>query len=713
MKEKKVRVDRLLITGILTIMFLTTFTSFAQETKWIAVGRLHDWYHSSGCEQEVGRTFLIPDQQDGLRWPAEYKYQDVKAAKALWIGTTNYSDPLFNNTEFGFKVVHTGPRFLDEINETMPQEFRLLGRFHNPQVLVDGVPASKLTLMGTGLNEEDIVPDLPADRMLLNVVNTSIGITMTRKVYGWGRKKHDNYFILDFVFKNTGIYNNQGSTHNKTLTGVVFYWQYRYAPTREPGPYGTGGYWVPQSSSWGHSTMNDAIFTHPVTSELFRCLFTWYGKHSKWGGPAGSSSIGAPFHGVSGDGHFGAPHYVGTLVLHADTSPSDPNDDPSQPTTTDVLGSDANITTAGTDQFSGPRMAEEYEAMTAGHAPITQAQRVLATDEFSDIESQTGGGFSQTHGFGPYTLAPGDSIHIVIAEGVAGLDRQFGREIGEQWKADSGPFIGPEGEELPNQEEFKNAWIYTGEDSLFKTLSLAKVNYESGYNIPYPPPPPAEFTVESGGDRISLSWSDNAESWPGFAGYKIYRAIFTGDTTFTEIFACGDGTDNALTNTYDDKAPIRGFDYYYYVTSFDDGNSGAGMTLESSRFYTQTNEPAYLRRPAGTNLSDIRVVPNPYNIRARDLQYGTSAPDRIMFLNIPPFCTIRIFTERGDLINTLEHSDGSGDEAWNLITSSRQTVVSGVYIGHIEVTQDFTDPESGTQVFKKGDNHIVKFAVVR
>jgi hypothetical protein len=84
-----------------------------------------------------------------------------------------------------------------------------------------------------------------------------------------------------------------------------------------------------------------------------------------------------------------------------------------------------------------------------------------------------------------------------------------------------------------------------------------------------------------------------------------------------------------------------------------------------------------------------------------------------MFLNIPPFCTIRIFTERGDLINTLEHSDGSGDEAWNLITTSRQTVVSGVYIAHIEVTQDFTDPESGTQVFKKGDSQIVKFAVVR
>ena len=710
MKLKKVNSNRLLITGTLTILFFTTLTSFAQETKWIAVGRLHDWYHSAGCEQEVGRTFQIPDQQDGLRWPAEYKYQDVKAAKALWIGTTNYTDPLFNNVEFSKKVVHAGPRFTDVINETMPQEFRLLGRFHNPQVFVDDIPASMLNFMGTAVSDEDIDPDLPADRMISNVVNTSIGITMTRKIYGWSRQNHDNYFILDFVFKNTGIYNNQGSTHNKTLTGVVFYWQYRYAPTREPGPYGYKGYWVPQSSSWGHSTMNDAVFEHPLTGELFRCLFTWYGKHSKWAGPG--SSIGAPDHRIGGDGHFGAPQYVGTLVLHADTSPNDPTDDPNQPTTTKELGSDAMITTAGSDQFNGPRMADEYTAMTIGHPTLTHAQRVIESGEFPDLYGGTGGGFSQTHGFGPYTLAPGDSVHIVIAEGIDGLDRQKGRDIGAIWHANTGPFILPDGSDAGSdaeaREQFKNEWIFTGRDLLFNTLKLAKENYESGYNIPHPPPPPDEFVVESGGDRISLSWSSNAESWPGFAGYKIYRAKFTPDTTFTEIFACGPSTPNALTNNYDDKKPIRGFDYYYYITSFDDG--GTDEELESSRFYTQTNEPAFLRRPPGKSLTDIRVVPNPYNIRARELQYGFSAPDRIMFLNIPPFCTIRIFSERGDLVNTIEHTDGSGDQAWNLITSSQQTVVSGVYIAYIEVTQDYTDPD---RAFKKGENHIVKFAVVR
>jgi hypothetical protein len=156
---------------------------------------------------------------------------------------------------------------------------------------------------------------------------------------------------------------------------------------------------------------------------------------------------------------------------------------------------------------------------------------------------------------------------------------------------------------------------------------------------------------------------------------------------------------------YYDLSPQRGFEYYYYITSFDDG--GTGQVLESSKFYTMTNEPAFLRRPPGSKLSDIRIVPNPYNIRARSIQFGTlDGADRIMFYNIPPFCTIKIYTERGDLIQTIEHTDGSGDEAWTSITSSRQVVVSGVYIAYFEVTED-------AGAFKKGDNITKKFIIIR
>jgi len=65
------------------------------------------------------------------------------------------------------------------------------------------------------------------------------------------------------------------------------------------------------------------------------------------------------------------------------------------------------------------------------------------------------------------------------------------------------------------------------------------------------------------------------------------------------------------------------------------------------------------------------------------------------------------------LVNTIEHTNNSGDESWNLVTSSRQVIVSGVYIAYFEVTDNCPDPVSGALRFKKGDSTFQKFVVIR
>jgi len=693
-------------TLLLVILCISTMV-FADETKWLAVGMLHDWFSSMGCEIEVGRRHLVSDQQDGLRWPAQFNWQDCKAAKALWIGAKNYYDPLVDKT-FDYKVVHVGPRVWDEKNESMPVVFKLIGRYDRPRVYVDGIPAGFLDYMDF---VDEVDPNLVSDRMLYNVVNFSIGITEYRKVYAFSQQYHDNYFITDYVFKNTGIIDNKGRVYSQTLNDVVFFFQYRYTAARETGPYGY--YNLPQSSAWGHCTMNDTMLVYdPLTGTPYLSEFSWTGRHSK----ASFDCVGGPNGAAGGDGHLGAAQYVGNLVLHADKSAQDKSHDPNQPTTTQFLGSDVPIT-SGNDQFNPAKMAEEYAAMTAGHPPIMHADAV--GDGFADVWGNTPGGFSHCLGFGPYTLAPGDSIHLVIAEGISGLCRDSCYTIGARWLAGQGPFKLPDGSTTNNKDEYKNAWVYTGRDSLYKTFQRAILNYHLNYQIPLPPPPPDQFEVNSGGDRIMLSWSNSAESYPGFAGYRIYRSIHKPDTTYQEIFACGKGTNHPnIVHEFADKTAQRGFDYYYYIISFSDGSNNntsanPGGPLQSSMFYTRTNTPAKLKRQSGQNLEAIRVVPNPYNIKARDLQYGISGPDRIMFLDIPPFCTIKIFTERGDLIYTIEHNDGSGDAEWNSVTSSRQVVVSGVYIAYFEVTEDYYDSQTGELLFKKGDNAIRKFVIIR
>jgi len=97
----------------------------------------------------------------------------------------------------------------------------------------------------------------------------------------------------------------------------------------------------------------------------------------------------------------------------------------------------------------------------------------------------------------------------------------------------------------------------------------------------------------------------------------------------------------------------------------------------------------------GTWLDLVRVVPNPYDIRARMFQFGEDFQyDRIASYGLPPVCDLKVYTEWGDLIWSKKHTDGSGDELWDSMTSSRQIVVSGIYILYVET------PE-GESVFRK------------
>lgn len=704
MKASKI----LLTIPIFCLILLLPHLIIAQTIKWIKIGSLQNWYSDVGCEVEEG--YRIGQQQQGLTWPSQYQRQDNLAAKALWIGTSNFTDgEQYGGKEFTNKVVHTGPRVQDPQREMMPIEFRLIGKFTHPSVYVDGTPGTELMYEE---EVDEIDPDLPCERMLYNVVNTSIGVTMTRKIMAWGQQHHDNYFIYDYVFKNTGNIDPDPDIEKpgQKLTEVYFFFQYRYAPGREGDE--DAGY---NSPRWGINSMlttrgeakakdsNDKAkyigdyedYLNGVPgADSMRSQICWTGSLSK----SQYDYIGVPDV-PRGTGRFKDAQFIGVITLHADKSATDRSDDPQQPTTTTYQQSD-DPPTSSNDQFDEKKMTEEWKWMTKGHR-LPRFDEVVG-NTFPDLLEGTPGGFSNMDGYGPYTLEFGDSIHIVIAEACNGLNRQMCEDLGKEWikgylnPAYTGPFKMPNGTTTTNKDEYKNAWVMTGKDSLFKTFGRARRSFNIDYQIPNPPPPPQVFNVNSGGDRIMLSWSNESESYPGFAGYKVYRAIAKYDTTYELIFACGQGTVNTeIKHEYNDTKAARGQSYFYYISAFDDGSNNnpdvypkdkqpnPGGSLHSSMFWTRTTQAAFLRRPAVNDLDSIRVVPNPFNTRSAKLQY-LGDPDKLMFLNIPGECTIKIFTERGDLVKTIQHVNGSGDESWNCNTDYGQVVVSGVYIAYFE-----------------------------
>ena len=59
-----------------------------------------------------------------------------------------------------------------------------------------------------------------------------------------------------------------------------------------------------------------------------------------------------------------------------------------------------------------------------------------------------------------------------------------------------------------------------------------------------------------------------------------------------------------------------------------------------------------------------------------------------MFQNLPPACKISIFSLTGDLIDEINHTDGSQQELWDLITRNEQSIKTGLYIYVVETDKD-------------------------
>lgn len=700
----------LLLLAFVLVVFSSEQANAQGQTKWIQIGSLQNWFSEKGWEIEEGNVL---QQQFGLRWPAQFYRPDCQAAKGMWIGMKNFTDE--RNVNWETKVIHVGPRVNGD-NEFFPKTFDVLARFEPPRIFVDGAP--------TFSNPEEIkaVTDtIKADRVIVNKVTTSVGLTLERKIYAFSQQFHDNYHIFEMTFTNTG--NPEIGLSAKKLTDLYFFWQYRYSAAAEIR------YEVNNSAGWGINTMNDARGFQPdKTNPLIpasendvKAMFAWHGYHKDAARPpAGSSpnaatfdNIGAPIWNPSISAGYiqaadtnwrlGAPQIMGNAHIYAPTSASNPAPAVDQPSTTTFLGSDEPIT-RNNSQYNLAGMQNEYAKMTEGHQPrhawlVDPAGKFSEQTVMGNIGVGSPGGWSLGSGYGPYVMEPGQSIKIVFVEAIDGLTRDECIRIGKKYK--DGLIT----------TKAKNDSVLNAKTRLFETFRRAIANYNSGFNIPQPPYPPATVNVRGGGDRIALSWEPNPkESSNGFVGYKVYRATGRSDSTYRLIYQCGGAKpadpnvkyDNAKTYEFNDVTAIRGVSYYYYVASFRDALPADPITktpagsLESSRFYTQTYDPAFLKRPAGTSSSQIRIAPNPYVISSSESSLRfPNEPDKIAFFNIPGNCSIKIYTELGELIKEIIHDDGSGDAYWNSITSSNQVIVSGIYIVVIE------NKDTGEKIMKK------------
>ncbi|MFZ0389802.1 MAG: hypothetical protein WAN36_05035, partial [Calditrichia bacterium] len=101
-------------------------------------------------------------------------------------------------------------------------------------------------------------------------------------------------------------------------------------------------------------------------------------------------------------------------------------------------------------------------------------------------------------------------------------------------------------------------------------------------------------------------------------------------------------------------------------------HEGDGFIVKTGGIYEVTES-------GEEELKQIRVVPNPYIVRAGWEVNENS--HKLQFINLPSICTIRIFNVAGELVQTLDHDNlYNGTRNWDLRTSNRQEAAPGLYI---------------------------------
>ncbi|MFQ6618549.1 MAG: hypothetical protein ACE5QV_07660, partial [Fidelibacterota bacterium] len=127
-----------------------------------------------------------------------------------------------------------------------------------------------------------------------------------------------------------------------------------------------------------------------------------------------------------------------------------------------------------------------------------------------------------------------------------------------------------------------------------------------------------------------------------------------------------------------------------------DPEAGDVYTIKIKKPFTNNDLFSFITTAAGVDrekakdqLDRIAVVPNPYIVTAswepQHVYTSGRGMRKIDFIHLPRRATIKIFTLRGYLVDTIEHNSSidDGSASWDLISKDGMEIAYGIYIYHI------------------------------
>ena len=562
-------------------------------------------------------------------------------------------------------------------------------------------------------------PLLP-EEMVAATWNTSVGITVTRRSYVWSYPGYRDFIIYDYILKNTGLIvstqTQQVVTNpedfQQTLNGMYFVVHSAISVSTKSQINFHSELTAVQAGAFGWLPGAYHDFYH--IRDGGELVFSTNANGGKAPLPDDPYPTKPPDQWQQRFGQeLQSPAAFGWLSLYASPTSGGPRPG-ARP---DVLRIDSHK--GGI--FNGATLDLERFTTLSGKKPDFYLFATTPDTQASLGNSGRRHNF-YTLSYGPYTLAPGDSVRIVVAE-IAGVMDMNVVNAGDPdgWFPDS-TIAAIE----RNARNARNA-VAWGMGATVGGIPLAA-------DAPEPPPMPVADAVNASAGldsaAVAVVWDKNAEEsiltdgsggtyFDGAVdvdGYRVYRSRDFQYVSETELPAFrGEAWElladiprsefanyfNQELNKYRliDRGVTFGFRYGYYVSAYRLANSGARWTSANGSVVNglpamesgSANKTVPISPAPGPSesLSGIFVAPNPYVYGDPQRSFAGSG-DYVEFRNLPERCTIRIYTIGGDLIRTIEHQPDArgnlfGSERWDqLKTDSGLQVAPGLYVYNVE-----------------------------
>ena len=656
------------------------------------------------------RAGFFPNDYDLLQYRGQGSENYL--GSGFTMGCTNWKSP----NDSLYRAAIFGPTNDFMINGKVTDPIKSYIRYKYPEQSVNKNP---VTINDFSEYDPTKFGDGTFDQIVTSTYKNVLGVEVKRKILGWSQNFNDNYIIIEVELTNVGV-DHISSTGADSLVQDTLH-----------------NFYFAMNQGFANNFYSNGIITAPAGSERPKYNYVWqhyYGArqsdslrvfyaYSADDPQAQGDDMGSPIN--TQNGRLINKNINFYTILHASqfpfTDPLQDVDDFLQPKVT-YIGTETKIPSPGSGE--DPYGSKNYWAMRGGFSDrnlmpnsFSGTHHMINNDELgvADFSQFIGGTLTSTNSknfssFGPYEFLPNHKIRIVYAVGIAGIGLEKSYEVGKAWK--NGTLTDPPNMPDPTTgwlpanfvfpdnatevDKSKDRWISMGIDSVLLAAWRAKWNFDHNYQIPQAPPPPEKFSIlGSGAERaVILTWSGvEAENLPNFAGYRIVRRFTNQDTVFyKEVYSSG-SEDKAEEHQFFNYGVLTGGVYYYYIQSktlIDVNDLNADPTtrnklLYSSRLWIPNIISVKPPSHSSENMPDIRIAPNPYNINDPLVRqkYVSSEYRGIEFFNLPEIVTIRIYTENGDLIKSIDHEspiEKDGNVRWDMLTDNQQIISSGVYI---------------------------------